>query len=474
MGLQSNIPSDKRRPGTFHTFDDTSSARSLVPITRSLLLIGMKHSSGVAAVNTPLQVFNEREAEVAFGKSSELSMMVRIALATFRALGSFAQIWCIPIAEPAGVAAQRTFTIGGPATEAGDVVVRICGRTIRGPVKVGDSANTIAGALKAAIDTQLSDLPVTVSVAAAVVTVSYRHTSVNGNDLVLEAVSAPAGVTNAVGSPTAGTGVPDIQPALDVAGSRDYLAIAIANHAAQDVTDLGEHMDLMWAASKKRYRHAFLCSTGTLGSATTLATPPNRKEIIVVTFEGGRMLPGEYAASVAAMTQTKERPSYNWDGTELPVYGTADANVYEDAEVETAILGGTTPLTVTDAGKVIVERLVTTKATLSGAAFENLRDYAVSATTAYYARQLDAKLAPAIKGQNVDTTLLRDLHDLAYDVLKQGEALGDLHHVDDHATELVVAPHPSIPSRVLVEFPQSVVPNAHQIDVTHRLFVEAA
>lgn len=474
MGLQSNIPTDKRRPGTFHTFDDTSSARSLVPIQRSLLLIGMKHSSGTWALNTPVQVFNEREAELGAGKSSELSIMVRIALATFRALGSFAQLWCIPIAEPAGVAATRTFTITGTATEAGDVVVRICGRTIRGAVKSGDTQNTIAASLKAAIDVALSDLPVTTGVATNVVTLTYRHLGVNGNDLLIEEVSAPAGVTNATASPVSGTGVADIQPALDVAGSRDYLAVAIANHAAQDVTDFGEHADLMWAASKKRYRHMFLCSTGTLGSATTLASPPNRKEILVVSFEGGRMLPAEYAASVAAMTQTKERPSFNWDGTELPLYGTADANVYEDAEVETALLGGVTPLTVTDVGKVLVERLVTTKATLSGAAFENLRDFAVSATTAYYARQLDAKLAPAIKGQNVDTTLLRELRDLAYDVLKQGEALGDLHHVDDHAEELVVDAHPSLPSRVLVEFPQSVVPNAHQVDVTHRLFVEAA
>lgn len=474
MGLQSNIPSDKRRPGTFHTFDDTSSARSLVPITRSVALIAMKHSSGTAVVNTPVQVFNEREADLLFGKSSEMAMLVRVTLATMRALGSFAQIWCIPIAEPAGVAATRTFTITGTATEAGDLVVRICGRTVRAPVKSGDTQNTIAASLKAAIDVVLGDLPVTAGVATNVVTLTYRHLGVNGNDLVIEAVSAPAGVSSAIASPVAGTGVADIQPALDVMGSRDYLSIAIANHAAQDVTDLGEHADLMWAASKKRYRHMFLGVTGTIGSATTLASPANRKEILVVSFEGGRMLPGEYAASVAAMTQTKERPSFNWDGTELPLHATADANVYEDAEVETALLGGVTPLGVTDAGKVFVERLVTTKATLAGAAFENLRDFSVSATTAYYARQLDAKLAPAIKGQNVDTTLLRELKDIAYDVLKQGEALGDLHHVDDHAEELLVDAHPSIPSRVLVEFPQSVVPNAHQIDVTHRLFVEAA
>ena len=38
MSLTSNLPSDKRRPGTFHTFDDTSGARGLIPIQRSIAL----------------------------------------------------------------------------------------------------------------------------------------------------------------------------------------------------------------------------------------------------------------------------------------------------------------------------------------------------------------------------------------------------------------------------------------------------
>ncbi len=472
--LQSNLPSDKRRPGTYHTFDDTSGARGLVPVTRSVACVGIKTSTGTLAVNTPQQVFNEAEADTYAGVGSELSLMVRQVFAELRAQGASCQVWIVAVAAPVNAAATRTLTFTGPATAAGDAVFQIAGRTIHATVKVGDSANTIAATAKAAIDVQAPTLPITAGVASAVVTTTNRVHGVNGNDVVVSAVSAPAGVTIVAANGTAGAGVASLVSALDSLGSRDYLAIAVANHLAQDVTDIGSHMDAMWASGRKRWRHAFMGENGSLATATTLASPANRKEIIIGSYESSPSLPCKIAASLAALSQSKERPSYNYDGAELQLYPPPDASVFSDDEVETAILGGVTPLTITDAGKAKMERLVTTKATLNSAAFENLRDYAVSATSAYTARQVDAKLAPAMKGKNLDSDFLKQLRDLAYSVLKQMEVLGDLQNVDLHAAELKVGAAANSPSRALVEIPESVVPNCHQIDVTHRLFVEAA
>src|SRR6185503_15071758 len=95
---------------------------------------------------------------------------------------------------------------------------------------------------------RLSDLPGTFSVAANVVTFVYRHLGANGNDVKATTVQSVAGVTVTAASAVAGVGVADIQPALDAMGSRHFRAIASANHAAQDVTDFGEHADAMWAA----------------------------------------------------------------------------------------------------------------------------------------------------------------------------------------------------------------------------------
>jgi phage tail sheath gpL-like len=392
-----------------------------------------------------------------------------------RKLGVGIKLWLVPLAAPGGGTANtRTLTVTGTATANGDLVIRIAGRTIRVPVKSGDVLGTVATSIKAAADQYLSDLPYTFGVSSGVVTATATHAGVNHNAAIVEVVSSVAGTSVAAAVGVAGAGVSSIVTALDNLGARDYLGIALGNHLSQDLTDLGTHLDAMWAASKKRYRHAFLGETGTLGTATTLAAAANRKDILIEAMEASPSLPGEIAAACAVMAQSKDRPSYNYDGTELPLYAPADASVFDDAEIESALSGGVTPLSVTDGGGVRVERLVTTKTLVSSIRFENLLDYANSATVAYYARQLDARLSRAIQGQNVDEDFLKDLRDIAYDVLKQGEALGDLHHVDDHAAEIVVAAHPSIPSRVLLEFPQSVVPNAHQIDVTHRMFIEGA
>ena len=477
---QSNLASDKRRPGTFHYFDDTSGSRSLIPIERSVALVGVKSSAGTATVNVPLQVFNESEGAAAGGQGSEIDMMVRAAFAAMRSLaasirGSACKVFVVPLTAPSGVQATRTFTVTGTATANGDLVIRIAGRTIRAPVKSGDVQNTVAANLKTAIDAYLTTLPVTVGVSTNVVTTTHVTNGVNGNDVKVEVVSTVGGVTVVAANAVAGTGVASIVTALDSLGAKDYLAVALGGHLAQEVTDAGTHLDAMWLAAKKRYRHVFIGETGTLATATTLASGGNRKDIVIGSFEQSPSLPSEFAAMLGVMSQVRERPSYNYDGTILPLYAPADTYIYDDSEVETALAGGVTPLTVTtDTGSPRVERLVTTKTTVSSIRFENLLDYSHSATVAYYARQLDARLVRAIQGQNVDSEFLKDLKDIAFEVLKQGEDLGDLHHVDDHVAELIVEAHPTIPSRVLLEFPQSVVPSAHQIDVTHRLFVEGA
>ncbi len=471
---QSNLASDKRRPGTFHFFDDTSGARSLIPIDKTIALVAVKTAAGTATSNVPILASNEAEAETYAGKGSMLSLMARKAFATMRKLNFAAKVYLVPLDAPAGVANVRTFTFTGTATANGDIVLRIAGRTIRVPVKSGDVQNTVAASAKAAIDPFNSDLPGTATVATNVVTFTWNTTGVNGNDMLVEVVSTVAGVTVAAAQTVAGSGAATIATALDALASRDYLIIALSNHTSTDVTALGTHLDAMWAAAKKRYRHAIMGETSTLATATTLAAAANRKDILVAGMEASPSLPGEIAASVGVMLISHDRPSHNYDGTELPLYAPSDTYVFDDAEIESALSGGVVPLSVTDSGAVRVERAVTTKTTVGGIRFENLLDYSNSATSAFYARQIDARFTRAIQGQSVDADFLKDLRDIGYDVLKQGEAIGDLHHVDEHAGEIVVESHPTIPSRILAEIPESVMPNAHQIDVTHRLFVEGA
>ncbi len=479
-----NLPLDVRRPGSFMYMDDISSARGLLAAGRSVVLVGVKHSSGVAVLNTPIQVRSEAEGDIAFGTGSELALMVRMAFKTFRKLGvapwngSPAAVWCVPIADPAGTAATYTFTAAGTATAAGTEIVRVAGREIHVAVASGATAATVAAAIEAQLDLRAPDLPVTAGVSGAVVTGTFRHTGVNGNGLDWVTVQNVPGITVTAAVGVTGAGAADVQPALDALLAGDYKAIALANHAAQDLVDLGEHMDEMWGPSTKRYRFGFIAETGTLGTATTLAGTPNRKELLVGSFEGGYNTEAEIAAFLAAATQTREGPLLNLNDIEGPLYGTAEASNYLDSELETAIVGGVTPLKMTPTGAVKIVRLVTTKQTQGGLAFENLRDFAVPNTMAYTALQVDAVVLRTLQGaqfeqRGIDAELIRDVKAAVYNVLKDIERLGAIHNVDAHAGEIVVQAHPDVPTRLVIEAPVPVVPLAHQADTTLRLFVEA-
>jgi len=482
--MPGNLPLDVRRPGTFNYFDDTSGARGqLAALDRSMAIIAM--GDGVASFDTPIQVGNEAEADLAAGTGSELALLARAAFRTFRKAagapvrGSAPPLWLVPVEAPSG-GTKRTVTVTftGPASAGGEEIVRIAGREIRVLVADEDSATTIAAAFKAVCDRRAYELPVTCAVAAGVATLSYRHKSVNGDDLVVEAVGQPvAGTTVVVANGVSGAGVADYEDGLAALLAREYGAIALANHAAADVVDVGAHLDEAWAPDVKKYRHVFLGETGTLSTATGLAddTDANRKELVIVSFEGGWGLPGEYATAVAAMVQTKSKPNCNWDNIELPVPPCADADNYISSELEAAILGGVTALQLTPTGGVKIVRLVTTKATENSLPFEPLRDLAVSKTQAYYAKQIDIAMARIMSDpeRGADADLDKDLRSAAIEILLKGQEVRDLHNVEAHLAEVQVYSHPEAPTRKVAEIPESVVPNCHQLDSTFRLFVEA-
>lgn len=472
MTIRNTLPSDKRRPGISHEFDKTSGSRSLVTIQRKIALVGIKGAAGTATNAVPVQVFNEAHATELFGVGSELEQSCRAAFLTFLDMGAAAQLWAVSIAPPSGVAATGTFVITGPSTESGDVVFSIAGRVFRAPIASGATATAIGDAMVAAVNEDLSSVPGTVANAAGTVTYTHAHLGVNGNSVKLRVRSRPAGVAVTPTQPAGGTGVVDITASLDALQTADYQEVAIANHAAADVTDLLSDAVVAWGATRKRWRHYYLGENGTLATATGLN--PNDERIIVISYENSEAMPNVMAASVAAMVAAREAPNYNHDGTELsaipPIENPAD--VFIDSEVETALAAGVTPITIDEnSGRSRVERLVTTKKLLGSNPFYDLLDIGPSKTMAFTARQVDATAARLIKGRNIDDDLVKAVKTGIYNVLLREQDLGYLQNVEAHAGELKCEKDPNVIGRLLVEIPESVVPNCHQVHGVHRLFV---
>lgn len=471
MSILTSVPTSLRRPGSFHEFVLTQAGRGFTPIAFRVALVGMKSAAGTHAALTPVQVFDEVDAEDRFGVGSELSLMCRKAFAQARALGAGPEIWAVAIDEPGGGAANaETLTVAGTATESGNLVLRVAGRTITVGVSSGDAAATVAAALDAALDAMASDLPVSSGVVGAVVTATHRTKGENGGDVDYSVESSPAGITVTPAVSVAGSGTVDITLALDTLADKDYRGIAIANHKAADTADLVAHLDPMWAYNQKRWRWGFVGEPGSLATGTTLATV-NDYRIVVGSCEDSPSLPGEIAAALAVAKFSKERPNYNFDGVALELYAPVAASAYTNAEVESALAGGATPLTPTADGRLMIERLVTTKTTEGGAPFADLADIGNAHTSAEIAAQVDIGYRTGFQQENLTDDVLQRIRDMVIAKLRTAESLGWIRDVDELLAEVLVEEAESPVGRVLVHAPHRVAAALHQAVFKHTMLL---
>jgi phage tail sheath gpL-like len=475
MTIATSIPASVRRPGRFFEFNIASAARGLTPLTSRIAIIGMRTSSATLAVQTPAQVFSEEDADTLCGTGSEGALMCRWALKAAREYGKAAEIWvCLEDEPGAGTADTQTLTVTGPATAGGNLVMRVAGRDVIVGVESGAAATAVAADLEAKLDEMVAELPVTAGVAAAVVTCTYAHKGINGDDVEIEQISAPAGIAVAVAAGAAGAGVYDITACLDALVDKDYDVIAISNHAAADVADLATHMATTWNPATKRFRHSIIGERTTLATAQALATAADDYKQMVITAEGFRNTPGELAAYVGMIIAAEDDPALPFNDLEMPsLYLPDAADVPTGTELESALAGGLLPLSANDQfTKAKIVRAVTTKVTHNSVPFFALLDVTISKSMVYLARQLDIQYGLKFTRAKKTERSRSAVKSVTFDTMKRVEELEIIQNVDDHAGELAVETDANVPTRLNVAVPTSVVPPLNQIAAVMNLIVE--
>ncbi len=485
MPVITGVSSTLRNPQTFHVFTYQFAARSLVPLPLRVALVGGMAGAGATAVaGTIYEISDAVQTDALFGVSSELAIMCRKAFETGAKLGRGPRLFAVPITQPgASVATVKAFTVTGTATADGNAILRIAGRTVYVGIRSGDVQNTIATAVSNAFKAIQENLPLTISVAANVVSGTAPQTGVNGNDVDLDVVQSVAGVTIADSTTTAGTGVTDITASLDALASVPMDGIAVANHAAADITDINSDIAIRWQHAEKRFRFYFLGEMGTIGTATSLASSANHQAVLIASMEGCKSTAGEMATALMVATFSRERPNANYDGLRLPLYPPDAATLYTPTEVETALAAGLTPLggvvdpftnAVTE-GVARIIRMVTTKTTQNSQPFEVLKDLAVARTGVYLAAQLDAAYGARWSGDaSPDGTLLTDdvidqIKDFVITMMRELESLNVLRNVEADVAQLVVERDLVTPGRVNVSITYTVVVGLHQITFVHKV-----
>lgn len=395
--FSTGVPNNLNQPNTYHVFNYLRAGNSLVSVPLTIALIGVKSSAGTAVVGQVYDATNATDTDALGGISSPGALMARMAYACGTYFGKGPRVKITFVAEPGGgVASVYTITVTGTATADGNIIVRVAGRTFSVGVANGALQNTIAAAIAAELKKKQEQLPLTVTSATNVVTLTCPVKGVLGQDIKVTVEQQVSGVTATAANSVTGTGVADHQPAIDALSPVRYDGIAFSNHAAADITEILTDISVRWGFASKTWGWYFLGETGTIATATSLAAAANHRAVIVSSFEGCLNTCGELATAAAMLVFSRERPNAGFNGATVPLYPPNQATLYTGPEVETAIAAGLTAFNgVKDAtgqfSQTVAkcERLVTSR-TLNGAFPDDLnRDIAVSRTGVALAIQLD-------------------------------------------------------------------------------------
>lgn len=173
--------------------------------------------------NVPIQVYSPEDVA---GKTGYGFMLHRLAKYAFKP--GAVETWIIPQLEggsdPDQAEGELDFSASA-SVKAGTIYLYVAGELVQVATSDDDDADDIGTAIAAAINDD-DDLPITAVNLLGVVTLTSKSGGTYGNFITLEfnlgyGQSLPSGVACTVTDMAGGTGIPDIQDALDALGTGD-------------------------------------------------------------------------------------------------------------------------------------------------------------------------------------------------------------------------------------------------------------
>lgn len=261
------------------------------------LYIAQKLDAAPAAVGEYAVYYSAEDAAAALGAGSPASLMAEQHFNTCPEL----PLYIAPVADDgAGAAAQHTITLAGTATESGVLSIAVLDKIYQVSVIVGATATAVAAALEAVLDAD-ANLPVTAAVAAGVVTTTAKNKGTVGNwfNPVINpnlGDAIPAGLTVAVASTVAGTGVLSVTPLLGVFNCPwDVVALGFGNQDQASVDVIIAQIRADWACGVQglwQGGHVFFPVQGTAGQIAAYGLTRNDPEASGVPVEPDYKYPG--------------------------------------------------------------------------------------------------------------------------------------------------------------------------------------
>jgi len=359
------IPNGLREPSVLTEVDGSKAQQgpSIQPYT--ILVIGQRTAAGTWSDLSINQASSAEQVRLGAGEGSMLALMAqklfdvnRITKAVF-----------VPQDDDGGaVAATKTITVTGTATEAGTIFLYVNGVRITVPVASGDVQNDIAAAIDAAV-TAADNLPYTNGVATNVVTLTARNAGAAGNDLDVRTnhnagETTPAGVTVAIAAGVTGTTDPDISLVWPAIGDTWYNLMAVGYDPGQAATlnaldtELADRFGPLRAIDSV----AFLHKRQTHANLITLGDTRNGPHVSLMPALGPSA-PFEWTAQEVGQIalRAQQDPARPYRLMPLPTIVTPDDSELFDYQERNLLLQDGISTFVVDAGGVVrLSRVITT------------------------------------------------------------------------------------------------------------------
>jgi phage tail sheath gpL-like len=352
------IPANLLVPGQYQEIDN-SLAGSQGDVKKALM-IGYKLATSEAE-SKPVNVLSAAAAHRLFGYGSPAAIMAE----TFLAINDVEELYVLPVPEPeAGTAWKKRFTVSGVASAAGFVRFMVNGQIYDAAVAAGATAEAVAAAFVARINSELT-LPVIAEADAGIVTVSSTVKGTAGNDNNIIIISLAGGVTVESEAPVAGTGVTDIKPLLTALGETRYNFSASGFDDKENIRASSDELESRYGPMRQIGGRMFVALPGDLGSKTDAGTmlakagEVNSPHIVLVPRGNNRAPSYVWAAAwcAAACRILADDPAANTYDVKIP--GLICTDAFEVAARQKLLENGIATYRLDTTGNVLIERLVT-------------------------------------------------------------------------------------------------------------------
>lgn len=360
------VPANLRVPFLYAEFDNENAVQGPATQPYRVLMIGPRLASGTKAALSKNLITSYEQAKEYFGNGSLLAEMAGGYLLN----NKVNELWCVPMDDNgAGVASTGSIQITGAATGSGALKLYVSGRKIEVAVASGDTATAIAANIKAVMD---ADDSLLVSSAVnggdpTILDFTAKSKMVEGDDIDIrfnyfDGDVFPAGVGGVVTDMSGGAANPDVADVIGVLDDTQYILIVSAYKDAANIATMETELALRFGPITQNDGYAQYGAKGSLSELITEGDNYN-SQFTTMHRASGPLHPSVQVASKIGVIALQGQLDPARPFQTLEVLGLLPESDDEKLTLEERnilLFHGIATDKVTDGGKVVIERVITT------------------------------------------------------------------------------------------------------------------